>query len=135
MRHFTKMETTLQDKILETDVAKLELDPRGFLVITLVDTGKVFDEEEAKRQIAAAYELTGGRNYKILVDTTNSTNTPSTEVKKIVSDVEQKIKEAVVVNSLGNRILGNIYMKIIGTKYPMKLFNDRESAIEWLLKD
>jgi hypothetical protein len=123
------------DKIIETDVARLELDERGFLCITLVDTGMEFNEAEANRQIAAAHALTDGEPYRILVDTTNSTNTPSVEAKKVIADVNLKMKEAVIVNSLGNRILGNIYLKMINLKYPSKIFNDRETAIAWLMED
>lgn len=123
----------LSNKIIQTDVARLELDERGFLKITLIDSEKTFDADEAKRQIAAAYELTNGDAYKILVDTTNSTTTPSIEAKNIVAEVDQKIKEAIIVKSLGNRILGNLYLKIINRRYPCKLFNDEESALEWLL--
>lgn len=125
----------LSNKIIETDAARLELDERGFLKISLIDSGKEFDVDEANRQIAAAYELTNGDRYKILVDTTKSTITPSVEAKKVVADVEQKIKEAVIVKSLGNRILGNLYLKIINRRYPCKLFNDEASALKWLLSD
>ncbi|MCB9225153.1 MAG: hypothetical protein R2780_01145 [Crocinitomicaceae bacterium] len=126
------MNTT--SSIIETDVSRIEINDRGFLQITLMDTGKSFDVAEANRQIAAAYELTGGRNYKVLVDTTQSSLSPSSEVKKAIADVEHKIKEAILVNSLGNRILGNIYLKIINRRYPSKIFTDREAAIQWLLE-
>lgn len=133
--HTSEMNSTLlTDKIIETDVARLEYDERGFLVIKLMDTGKSFDEEEAKRQIATAHEITGGKKCKVLVDTANSTTTPSIEAKKLIADVSFKTKEAVVVKSLGNRILGNIYMKIINRRYPCRIFNDKETAIEWLLE-
>ena len=125
----------LSNKIIETDVSRIELDERGFLTITLVDSKKPFDADEASRQIAAAHELTNGHKYKVLVDTSKSTITPTLEAKKVVAEVEQKIKEAVIVKSLGNRILGNVYLKIINRRYPCKLFNDRESALEWLLND
>lgn len=61
--------------------------------------------------------------------------TPSLEAKKIVADVDQKLREAIIVKSLGNRILGNIYLKLINRRYPCKIFNDEKSAIKWLLKD
>ena len=129
------METTFLNKVVATDVARIELDERGFLIISLIDTGKVFDEEEAKRQIAAAYEIANGEKYRVLVDATQNTNSPTPEAKKIIADVDQKIREAIVVKSLGNRILGNIYLKFINTRYPAKIFNDKETAIQWLLEE
>ena len=119
--------------IIETDVSQLELDERGFIRISLLDTGKDFNITEANRQIAAAYELTNGKPYKALVDTTKSTISPSTEVKQLIAGVEHKIREAIVVKTLGNRIIGNIYLKIINKRYPCKIFNNEDSAIEWLL--
>jgi hypothetical protein len=124
-----------QNTIVETDVSVIEIDKRGFLRISLIDNSHLFDEDEAKRQIAAAHHLTNGLSYKVLVDTTESTNTPTLEAKKIIAEVENKTKEAVLIKSLGNRILGNIYLKLINRRYPSKLFTNEKAAIDWLLDD
>ena len=121
--------------IKETDVSRIEYDKRGFMKITLIDTGKIFDVDEAKKQIAVAHEISKGKPYIVLVDSTQSTNTPTLEAKKLVAAVEQKIREAIIIKSLGNRILGNLYLQIINRRYPCKLFNDEASAVKWLLSE
>ena len=120
---------------IETKVARIWLDDRGFLVIKFFDTKELFDAEEAQAQLHAAAQLTDGQPLKVLVDTPESTHVPTLEAKRIIADLDKKIKEAVVVNTLGNKILGNIYMKIINKRYPSKIFSDQESAIAWLLED
>ena len=123
-----------QDISIETDVSILELDPKGFLRITLKETDNQLDADEAIRQIAAAQKLTNGERHLVLVDATKSFIVPTLEAKKILSEVNKKIKEAVVIKSLGSRIAGNIYIRISGGKYPTKLFNNEESAIKWLFE-
>ncbi|UKN02312.1 hypothetical protein K6119_02105 [Paracrocinitomix mangrovi] len=42
------------------------------------------------------------------------------------------IAEAIVINSLGQRILFRFYSKFRKHKYPIKSFSNREEALEWL---
>ena len=41
--------------------------------------------------------------------------------------------EALIINSLGLRLMGNFYLKINKPPRPAKLFNDRLQGIDWLL--
>ncbi|UKN01129.1 hypothetical protein K6119_15475 [Paracrocinitomix mangrovi] len=122
-------------KIYETGVTKMSLDSRGFLRLEFIKTSEPFDLKEAEAQIKIANQLCGDKQYKILVDTRNNLTTPSMEAKKKIADVNMKLKEAIIVESLGNRIIINVYRKLIDTRYPSKVFKDEEKAIEWLLSD
>ena len=42
--------------------------------------------------------------------------------------------QAILLNSLGHRILANFVVKIIKPKYPIKIFTDKTEAINWLLQ-
>lgn len=48
------------------------------------------------------------------------------------ANVNKHIKEAVFVNSLAQRIIGNFYLKIVSANRPSKLFTSITKAIEWL---
>lgn len=44
------------------------------------------------------------------------------------------IAEAIVVNSLPDRLLGNAYLKIVRYSFPIKMFNSLDQAKEWINK-
>jgi hypothetical protein len=48
------------------------------------------------------------------------------------ANVNRHIAEAIVVNSLAQRIIGNMYLKIVSQNRPSKLFTVATKAIEWL---
>jgi hypothetical protein len=49
--------------------------------------------------------------------------------------IRNRIKaQAIVVDSLATRIMANVYMKINRPKQPIKVFSDKNAALEWLLK-
>lgn len=48
------------------------------------------------------------------------------------ANVNKHIREAIFVNSLAQRIIGNFYLKIVSVKRPSKLFTSVPKAIEWL---
>ena len=41
--------------------------------------------------------------------------------------------EAIVVNSLAHKIMANFITKFYKTPMPIKIFNDEESALQWLI--
>jgi len=51
------------------------------------------------------------------------------------SDKENKhtIADALVIKSMAQKIVGNFYMRFNKPYKPTRLFNDRETAIAWLL--
>jgi len=121
-----------------TKVAEFKIDPKGFLRITLLDNNEVFDEEEARVQLETAKKITNSEKSLVLVDVRKSMHVPTVEAKKIIaSSYPYKIAEAIIINSLGQRLLGNFYFKIISKKnksLPRKIFTDENSAINWLLE-
>lgn len=48
------------------------------------------------------------------------------------ANVNRHLCEAIVVSSLAQRIIGNVYLKIVSSKRPSKLFTSLPKAIEWL---
>ena len=46
---------------------------------------------------------------------------------------ESIIAEAIVVNSIAQKVSSNIYIRFIGKIYPTRFFTDVEDASEWLV--
>lgn len=45
-----------------------------------------------------------------------------------------RVAEAIVVDSLHNRILANFYLKFVKSHNPVKVFNNMDKAVVWLLE-
>ncbi|MEX1003699.1 MAG: hypothetical protein WDZ35_16385 [Crocinitomicaceae bacterium] len=121
------------NKSISTEVVEFTIDQQGFLRITMLDTKAKFDLKEAKKQVKVVGQLTNDRKFLALVDMRKSYTVPTIEAKKHIASLDKKIAEAIIINSLGNRIIGNLYLKLINNRYPSKLFSDEDKAIGWLL--
>ncbi len=63
---------------------------------------------------------------------------PSFHINKEIIEVYNEIDtgqlaDALLVNSFGAKILGNLALKILKKNRPIRLFTDRDKAEEWLL--
>ncbi len=45
-----------------------------------------------------------------------------------------RIAQAIVIDNLANRLLGNFYFSVLRPKGPRKIFNSVDKAKEWLMK-
>ena len=79
-------------------------------------------------------KLSKGKPYAVLVDSGMYT-TISTEARELLASkefAEITIAKALLVRSLGHRIVGQFYIRINKPFIPTKIFSDREEAIKWL---
>ncbi len=79
-------------------------------------------------------KLSNGQPYAVLVDSGMYT-TISKEARELLASkefAEITIAKALLVRSLGHRIMGQFYIKINKPFIPTKIFSDREEAILWL---
>jgi hypothetical protein len=83
------------------------------------------------------YDLAEGKPYLSLADTINVRGQMSKDaMEHFAKDPLTKgvrVAEAIVVDSLHNRILANFYLKFTKSHNPVKVFNNMDKAIEWLL--
>lgn len=92
--------------------------------------------ELARKRAAITMELLGERvPVPTLVDL-EGVKGFSPEVRRYFSRDEEIIglvsRLAALVNSPVARVLGNTMVNLFKTQYPVKLFTDREQALEWL---
>lgn len=84
------------------------------------------------------FNIAEGKPFLSLVDTLDVRGQMSNEaMKHFAKDPLTKgvrIAEAIVVDSLHNRILANFYLKFVKSHNPVKVFNNMDKAIAWLLE-
>lgn len=96
--------------------------------------------ETARENVALLFQVLEGKNCAILVEPIN--NHLNREILACYREVGKKsTATALLTNSFSSRIVGNVYLKLmkmtIGTKRPtrpIKLFNNKEDATQWLLQ-
>lgn len=126
------MQQTKENNIIKTDYAQIHYRLDGIIHIhysdhyfNLEDTKKLFKtiRQHSPWDVSPIY-LTGG----------SFTNQDS-ESKKF-NGSEEVIKHcsaiAMLVDSLGQKILANFFIKTIRPNTPTRFFTDEESAIKWL---
>lgn len=116
-------------------------------VITLYDnrivkirflTNISFELEDAVIANQTMHDLAEGKPFLSLVDTFNVRS----QISKAAMDHFAKdpltkgvrLAEALVINSLHNRILASFYAKLTGSHSKTKVFAEFAPAIDWLLK-
>ncbi len=84
------------------------------------------------------FNLAEGLPFLSLVDTINVRGQISKEaMEHFAKDSLTKgvrVAEAIVVDSLHNRILANFYLKFTKSHNPVRVFNNMDKAINWLLE-
>lgn len=96
----------------------------------------VIDLENIKKTYAQLHELTGNQPHKKLIisgkftEITKEARIFGMQENKRISNIVKA--EAIVVHSLYQKMVINFYYQFIGTSIPVRLFTDKDKAIEWL---
>lgn len=100
----------------------------------VVKEGCEVDLADVKEMVLTAGELGGGRMFKniIIAGKYSSMSSEATLYMKTDEAHRYTIADAIVIDSLAQRILGNFYLGIVNEKRPSKLFNSKEKALNWL---
>lgn len=122
-------------KEIVTNTARLRLLTNGIIHYTYLPNSEV-DEAEHQINHNAVIELIGKEiKHPVLVDSDEFINvTP--EARKLIRELESIVPisaRAIVIKSLGHRILANFYIKFHNPIVLTKIFNNYEDAFQWLL--
>lgn len=93
-----------------------------------IDAEDVLEIKEMNKEIAE------GKRYAVLFDTGEYTSFTK-EARELASSKEfvgDTIAKALLVRSLGHRIVANFYININKPVMTTKVFEDRDKAINWL---
>jgi len=115
------------ESIKKIDTHTIEIRYKEKVNVTVSDMREILD---------TVYEFTENKPVKRLVVITDGS---SLELKaRLLLQEENKIRkdyilaEAVLVNSLAQKMLTNFYLKFIKDSFPSKFFTDYDKALEWI---
>lgn len=120
---------------IATKTSVISLLNEDILFVKFLDNDEEIDLQEAKAQLDAATQLSGGTKILVLIDARRSVHSLSNEAKDFIANVNVKKAEAILVKELHQRIIATFYLKLSGSKHahPVKVFSNETEAVNWLL--
>lgn len=108
----------------------------GKVMETRLHDDVVIDIKDAYENYSIAVEFAQEKKYLSLVITAPhvSITKEAREETNHPNRYTQCIAQAIVVNSLATRLLGNFMVRVLSSHCPQKIFQSRENALEWLEK-
>ncbi len=120
-------------KKAETSVAEMRIDEDGILNIK-IKKGAHLTLEKIQEYFEVSNNLLGDRSALVLFDASEKYSI--TEEAKAYGQTEDATKKriaiAFVTNSMANKLMFNLYLKIYKPKVPTKMFSNKTSALSWL---
>ena len=104
------------------------------IIENIIHDHATLEKENVLEIKAVNKQLSLGQPYAVLVDGGTYT-TISKEARELSASKEfaqKTIAKALLVRNLGQRIVGQFYIKVNKPHIKTKIFSDREKAIEWL---
>lgn len=119
-------------KILDTPFAFLSYEDD--ILYVRMKEGINLGQAEMEDLLKQAIELTTPNKYFAIIDTTAPYDS-SLEARNFYAESEYskyRFADAFIVNSLSMRLLVNFFITFNKPKIPSKMFNDKESARQWI---
>ncbi|HWY37470.1 MAG TPA: hypothetical protein VNY73_02855 [Bacteroidia bacterium] len=118
---------------IRTTTAEYSILEKQIILCRMLENAHV-DLPEVKENFEATMKLADGKPYAALLDA-RVTATVTKEAMEEVAKPEYcrlLVANAIVINSLANRLIGNFIIKFYKPPSPTKLFSDHEAARTWL---
>ena len=120
----------MQQVITRTSEIVLE---RDGILRTRIFEGAEIGTRDVEEYYAFTEKLTGGEKALVLLDgRTTFTITDEARAYAAQQANRTRVATAVLVDSAATRLLYNLYIKFNKPQTPTRMFNDEESAVEWL---
>jgi hypothetical protein len=122
-------------KVIELPHTQLQLTSEGIMIIRCNDDFH-YELEHVLELHQAQKEIANGNKFPTVTIIGKFTEA-SKEALDFVFSKEATafaLKDAFVVNSLSQKIIGNFYLKVKKPDIPTRLFTNENLAIEWLKK-
>lgn len=120
-------------KKVETSIAEMHIDEDGILQIK-IKKGAHLTLESIKEYYTETNKLLGENKALVLFDA-SADYTITEEAKKFGQTdeaTENRIAIAYITNSITNKLVYNLYVKVYKPKVPMKMFSNKEKGLAWL---
>lgn len=119
--------------MIETRISFIEQLDNGVIVVSTKSEVLVEPEDLDENLLVYKSLLKGEKGLFLVILDPKGLSTDATK-RKYVSKKRGsfKIAEAILLDALDHRIDINYYIKIHQPEHPVKVFNDKKTAIEWL---
>ena len=118
-----------------TEYRELEIIAPDLIRLRYADNAEV-DLNAAKVDYKLYDEITQGKPFRKLIISGKFTQLSGEAIKYIQFENQKRahliIAEAIVTNSLAQRILGNFYYRLQRPNYNIRMFSSEEKAMKWL---
>ena len=120
-----------EDRVATHDKFRMWLRPDGIVVVVWV-SGATALLEDATACLDAMAQVTGGRRSPLLVDMRDTGPQDRRTRAEWTSRGELLSAVALVVGTPLSRMLGNLLIMVNRPRFPVRLFDNEESALAWL---
>lgn len=99
--------------------------------------GQLIDDDDMRALRKANMSIVGDQPYTVLVQAEELINF-TIKARELVASKEfrgNNVAKALLIRSLGQRIIANFYLKIHKPYIKTKLFSDRKKATDWLREE
>lgn len=123
-------------KTILLKTAELKYEGNGILIIKLLEDAEI-DLAASKEMQRASLEITEGKKFVALIDARNRVIVTK-EAREWGSTPEAQVNllaQAILTNSLANRIIGNFIIRFHKPVAKTKLFTEEKEAMKWLRQE
>ncbi len=104
------------------------------IVADFIKSGAVMEPGDVAALKNHNFETAGNKPYVILV-TPGELVTFTKEARELAASkdfIEAAMAKALLIDSIGNKIMGNFYLRVNKPYIKTKIFSDKEKAMSWL---
>lgn len=124
-------------KFLQTDISDLEFDEKDFLQIIIKENSEL-TIENVTQHFETVRLFTESKKVICLLDLTKIkfTHISSEVLNYMANNSYDQYQKAValIIEGLGQKILGNFYLRVVKPKVQTKMFTDKNEGVNWLKK-
>lgn len=120
----------MDPKKFKTKAGEVWQDEDGIIRIKTFPNSQM-NLDDAKEGSRFVDKLRKGKGSVIFIDM-RETASMDRESRKYYSELESNIAVALLVESPLSKIIGNFFVGLNKTSYPLKIFSSEEKALDWL---
>jgi hypothetical protein len=117
-------------KIFKTKSGEVWQDEYGIIRIKTFPNAQM-NLDDAKEGSRIVDKLSKGKGSVIFIDMREAASMDR-ESRKYYSELESNIAVALLVESPLSKVIGNFFVGLNKTSYPLKIFSSDEKALDWL---
>lgn len=121
---------------VKTSVSELYLDENGIIHVSFPIKDSKISLGDAREMYEKRVELSGNNMQQLLLSDMRTDPKPSREAQNFLRSqrvIDSTKAVAMLVGGTASKLLGNFFLGFSKKGYPVKLFTEKEDAINWLM--